>query len=80
MNTLRLYFIEQFRNGESGYYAPHRRGTLDVWHDNRRYIYDQPGRDKKRIKSQILVAFSNDGRTTVRISGRWPSYHIDTEV
>ena len=40
MNNLSLYFIEQYRNGEPGYYAPRQRGTIDVFEDSKRYIYE----------------------------------------
>ena len=77
MNDLSLYFIEQFRNGESGYYAPRQRGTVDVFEDSKRYIYDNL--KAKRIKPMILEAFSNNGKTTVKILGRYPSYRVETE-
>lgn len=73
--------VATHRAGTSGYYAQRQRGTIDVWHDSKRYIYKKPNRDvpARMVKSDILAAFESDGRCMMRISGRFPSYTIESE-
>ena len=82
MNNLNIgeYNIDHVRAGESGYYVPRQRGTIDVWHDSQRWVYEQPRfHPRKAVKNSIVAAFENNGRVTVKITGRWPSYTVTTE-
>lgn len=67
------------RAGTNGYTAARQRGTIDVWHDQKRYIYRKPDVDvpTKMVKKDILAAFEAFG-TCCKISGRFPSYTIET--
>lgn len=80
MLTIIAYHIRTYRAGDAGYYAAHQRDTIDVWEDSKRYIYRQTGAlTHKQIKSQLVDAFGEHGSRTVKISGRWPNYTIETE-
>lgn len=82
MKTTYLFIhVATHRAGSSGYYADRKRGTIDVWHDSKRYIYRKPDADvpTRMVKREILAAFESDGRCTMRISGRFPSYRIESE-
>lgn len=66
-------YIKTYRAGESGYYAPRKRGTVTVRCDSRIYVYafgSYP--DKRAVKLALSIAFSNDGK----LQGRWPEYYI----
>ena len=78
--TYLFIYVATHRAGTSGYYADRQRGTIDVWHDSKRYIYRKPNRDitARDIKRDIVSAFESDGRCTMRISGRFPSYKIES--
>ena len=81
MNANYLFVhVATHRAGNSGYYAKRQRGTIDVWHDSKRYIYRKPNRDvpARMVKADILAAFESDSRSTMRISGKFPSYQIET--
>lgn len=79
MNDLSLYFLKSYRAGENGYYGNRHPGTIDVWSDNKRYVYAKIPKDRKGMKISIIKAFSNNGKNTVKISGRYPSYQVETE-
>lgn len=82
MNATYLFiYVATHRAGTSGYYADRQRGTIDVWHDGKRYIYRKADSDvpTRMVKRDIVAAFESDGRCTMRISGRFPSYRIDSE-
>ena len=78
--TYLFIYVATHRAGTSGYYADRLRGTIDVWHDGKRYIYRKPDSDvpTRMVKREILAAFESDGRCTMRISGRFPSYRIES--
>ena len=77
-HSLGIWHKATHRAGDSNYYADHQRGTLEVHHDSKRYIYEQPPYSRKETKSAIRDAFSENGRVSVRITGRWPCYAADT--
>lgn len=56
-----LNHIKTIRAGEPGYLAPTARGTIDVHHDSKRYIYERPARftgaNRKDWKLALAVAF-----------------------
>lgn len=82
MNNLNIgeYCIASYRAGESGYYSERKRGTVDVWHDSRRYIYENPKTSKRALRLSLDSAFSDFGRKCVKVTGRFPSYSIKTET
>jgi hypothetical protein len=53
--------IQTIRAGEPGYLSPTRRNTVDVYYDQKRYIYERPARftgaNRKDWKIMIAVAF-----------------------
>ena len=71
--------VKTYRAGEAGYYATRTRGTVDIWHDSRRYVYLKPN-DIKQFKREAVTAWEDGGRCTARISGAYPSYTIETEA
>lgn len=74
------YHIATHKAGEIGYNVPRERGTLDVWYDNKRWVYDQPTKDGysvRQIKSAIVSAWEDIG-TPMKISGTWPSYTVES--
>lgn len=74
------YHIAHHRAGDSQYYVDRIRGTIDVWHDSQRWIYEQPQYwTRKAVKNAIVAAFENNGQVTARVTGRWPSYNVETE-
>ena len=81
MDNYLFIHVATHRAGTSGYYAERARGTIDVWHDSKRYVYKRPNPDVpvRMVKADILAAFESDGRCTMRISGRYPSYTIESE-
>lgn len=74
-------FCNTYEAGESGYYAERQRGTIVVFEDNSKYVYrkvDFPTAKKFKLFAQN--AYSNNGRKTVKITGRFPTYYIETLV
>lgn len=71
-----LYHIKTSRAGEPGYYAIRERGTVDVWHDSKRYVYRASLIELRDFKANILSAFGT--RCEAKISGAWPSYTVET--
>jgi len=69
-----LNHLETHRAGSFGYYKPHRRGTIDVYFDTKRYVYERPARFTHAIKKdwKIALACAFDGRVT----GTAPVYRI----
>jgi len=81
-STYLFIYVATYRAGTSGYHAERQRGTIDVWHDSKRYVYRKPNADvpNRMVKRDIVSAFEENGSKIVKISGRFPSYHIETEV
>lgn len=56
-----LNHIKTIRAGEPGFLAPTKRATLDVYFDNKRYIYERPARftgaNRKDWKTTLACAF-----------------------
>jgi hypothetical protein len=56
-----LNHIKTIRAGEPGFLTPTMRNTIDVYDDNRRYIYERPARftgaNRKDWKITLAVAF-----------------------
>ena len=74
-----LDLIFHAKAGNFKYYADHKRGTVDIWHDSQRWVFKQNRKGLKAFKRNIYHAFSNNGRTpVVKITGQYPSYQIDT--
>jgi len=69
-----LKHVKTIRAGDYGYTQDRARGTCDVWHDSKRYVYRRP-RSVKAFKTAILAAFKN-----ATIAGRYPDYTIRTEA
>jgi hypothetical protein len=74
-----LDYITQYRSGESGYYTERKRGTVDVFFDNKRYIYRKPI-DLMGFKNELREAFAGRGMPPAKVSGEYPVYHIDTRA
>lgn len=77
---LNLLHIATHRAGSADYYSPRARGTVEVVHDSKRYVYRQPqtiGCTVGQFRAALIAGFGSRGQT-VHIAGRFPSYRIDT--
>ena len=61
-----------YRAGQPGYIDAHRRGTVDIWHDQRRYIYKSTL--ARNVRAFIARAWQQEH---VRVTGRHPSYTLE---
>jgi hypothetical protein len=65
-----LNHIKTIRAGESAFYAKRSRNTIDVYHDQKRYVYEKPDQFKFANRSDWLVclavAFDADKVKTVK--------------
>ena len=66
--------IETFKAGSKGYSAAHRRGTVDLWHDQQRYIYKTE--TPRTVRAFIAHAWQQEN---VAVTGRYPSYTIESK-
>jgi hypothetical protein len=66
--------IETFKAGSAGYSAAHRRGTVDLWHDQQRYIYKTE--TPRTVRAFIARAWQQEN---VAVTGRYPSYIIESK-
>jgi len=73
-----LNFISKSKAGSFDYTITHLPGSVDVLHDSCRYVYKQNRRNLKEFKNSICTAFSNNGSSSVKISGSYPSYEIES--
>ena len=67
--------IETFKAGSTGYIAAHARGTVDIWHDQTRYIYKTE--TPRAVRAFIAHAWQQEN---VTITGRYPSYIIESKL
>jgi hypothetical protein len=68
-----LNHIQTFKAGQTGYQWPHQRGTIDVYYDSKRYVYERPAHwamVKKDWKLTLECAFN------ARAYGRAPRFTI----
>jgi hypothetical protein len=68
-----LNHIQTFKVGQPGYQWPHQWGTIDVYHDSKRYVYERPAHwdmVKKDWKITLECAFN------ARAYGRAPRFTI----
>jgi len=68
-----LNHIQTFKAGQTGYGWSHKRGTIDVYHDQKRYVYERPAHwsmVKKDWKLTLECAFN------ARAYGRAPKFTI----
>ena len=65
-----LYHIKTLRAGEPGYLAKRVRNTIDVYHDQKRYIYEKPDQflnaNRQDWKLDLLCAFDADKIKTIK--------------
>ena len=61
------------RAGAPGYIDAHQRGTVDIWHDQRRYIYKSA--PPKAAREFIDRAWQQENIT---ITGRHPNYFLES--
>jgi hypothetical protein len=64
--------IITYRAGAPGYVADHQRGTVDVWHDQKRYIYRRA--TARAARAFIAHAWQQE---YITITGRYPSYTVE---
>ena len=64
--------IQTHRAGSKGYSAAHRKGTVDLWHDQTRYVYKTE--TPRVVRAFIAHAWQQEN---VTITGRYPSYIIE---
>lgn len=69
-----LNHLKTIRAGQPGYNTPRARATIDLWHDQKRYVYEMPHNFRHAVKRDfklcLAVAFDAE------ITGRAPSYTI----
>jgi hypothetical protein len=65
-----LYHIKTLRAGDAGYLAKRARNTIDVYHDQKRYIYEKPHQfvnaNRQDWKLTLLCAFDADKVKTIK--------------
>jgi hypothetical protein len=65
-----LHHIKTLRAGDAGYLAPRKRNTIDVYHDQKRYIYEKPDQfvnaNRQDWKLTLLCAFDADQVKTIK--------------
>jgi hypothetical protein len=66
--------IETHKAGSNGYNAAHRRGTVDLWCDQTRYIYKTE--TPRTVRAFIAHAWQQEN---VAVTGRYPSYIIESK-
>lgn len=80
MATFRPDFnhVATYRAGDMHYSDQHKRGTVDVWHDQHRYIYivNRKHHSIKEVKNGILAAFASN--SDMKIIGKYPSYELQS--
>ena len=64
--------VNVHRAGQPGYIVDRQRGTVDVWHDQKRYVY-------RRATARAARAFIRRGWDNVIITGRYPSYTLESK-
>jgi len=70
-----LNHIKTIRAGEPGYTAPRARATIDLWHDQKRYVYEMPHNFKHAVKRDFKLCLSV--AFDAKIKGSAPSYLVD---
>lgn len=81
---MRAYHVATYPAGHNGYLRELRPDHWEVRHDSKRYVYERPsyhGRPlygPREARAFIAEAWGARGQS-VRIKGRWPSYHVETE-
>jgi hypothetical protein len=65
--------LKTYRAGEPGYIATRTRGTLDIWHDQKRYVYRTTTARAARQFIRHAWQWEN-----IRIAGAYPSYTLET--
>ena len=66
--------IITYRAGAPGYTDAHQRGTVDVWHDQKRYVYKFAR--AKTAREFIEHAWQHEN---IVITGRYPSYILESK-
>ena len=63
------------RAGSPGYGAAHQRGTVDIWHDQKRYVY-------KSARAEAVREFIDRAwqQENITITGRHPSYTLENQL
>lgn len=72
------YFKGHYRAGEYGYYN-RERGTIDVFYDSQKWVYERPKYNTLReFKAALISAFEQDDRSgeSFRIAGSYPQYTL----
>ena len=67
--------IITYRAGAPGYGAAHQRGTVDIWHDQRRYIYKSAR--AKAVREFIDRAWQQE---YITVTGRHPNYFLENQL
>lgn len=64
--------LKTYRAGEPGYNTTRARGTLDIWHDQKRYVYRTTTARAARQFIRHAWQWEN-----IRIAGAYPSYTLE---
>jgi|TARA_R110000822_G_scaffold9542_3_gene36849 hypothetical protein len=67
-----MMHIITYRAGQPGYIDAHQRGTVDIWHDQKRYVYRSA--TAKQARAFIWRRWGN-----ITITGRYPSYTLESK-
>ena len=62
------------RAGSPGYIDAHQRGTVDIWHDQKRYVYKSAS--PKAAREFIDRAWQQE---YITVTGRHPSYTLENQ-
>ena len=62
------------RAGSPGYIDAHQRGTVDIWHDQKRYVY-------KSARANAVLEFIDRAwqQEYITVTGRHPSYTVENQ-
>lgn len=78
MTSFGLFHVKTYRAGEAGYSSPLPRGHAEVWHDQKRYVYDMRcHRRPREFRAWVTVAWCIWGAPGHKLTGRYPSYAVE---
>jgi hypothetical protein len=79
MIDIALFHLRTARAGSAAYNEPRQRGTLEIWHDQKRYVYDLNGLSVTAGECRRFIenAWESELFNDYKLTGKYPSYSID---
>ena len=79
MDNFSMTHVRTSRAGSYYYNESLARGHVEIYHDQKRYVYDMRGykRPAKAFKNWIRSMFDDEIGEDGRLVGSWPRYSID---